>query len=141
MDRLQRTVLADGGDRIVERGYADTAAGPAARQHGAERRAEPGHTLLHAQARLAETPGQVGRAQVLLVREFGMSVHERDGAGHRRPLRHDGGDDLRIRDGHAHTLRRPPVGPGYARALRLRVQPWLHLNSGLPARRRGRGAA
>jgi len=41
---------------------------------------------------------------VLLVRELGMRVHERDGVGDRRPLRRYGDDELRVGDGHAQTL-------------------------------------
>ena len=106
VDRLGRAVLAHGRDRVVERGDADTAAGAPARQRRAERGAEPGHALLDAQARVAQPPRQVGRAPVLLVRQLGMRVHERDGVCDRRPLRRDGGDELRVGNGHAQTLTR-----------------------------------
>ena len=110
--RLDRAVLAHGSNRVVERGDADTGAGAPARKRRAERGAEPGHALLDAQARVAQPPRQVGRAQVLLVRELGMRVHERNGVGDRRPLRRDGGDELRVGNGHAQTVRQPSGSAG-----------------------------
>ncbi len=37
---------------------------------------------------------------MLLMRKFGMRMHERDGVGDRRPLRRHGGDDIRVADRH-----------------------------------------
>ena len=107
VDRLDRAVLTHGSDRVIERGDADTAARAPARERRAERGAEPGHALLDAQARVAQPPGQVGRAQMLLMREFGMRVHECGGVGDRHPLCRDGGDELGVGNRHAQTLREP----------------------------------
>ena len=48
VDRLERAVLAHGGDRVVERDDADAAAGAPSHERRTKRGAKPGHTLLNA---------------------------------------------------------------------------------------------
>ena len=100
-------------------------------EHGPERGRQAGDPRLDLEAAVPQAAGEVRGAAVLLVRELGMRVHERDRLGDRRALRRDGGDHLGVVDAHgANATHARPDG----RAPALADQRAMKSSASRPAR-------